>query len=60
MNVVVHYKMDGRWLVCIAAPGETYEEACAALKRRFPEIEDFRRHGEPEPATVESPQHSGV
>lgn len=44
-NVIVEYREPGaeRWLRCIAAPGETYDEAEASLKRMWPTIET-RRH----------------
>jgi hypothetical protein len=43
-NVLLDYKIDGHWLTAIAAPGETYEQASAAVQRMFPQIEDVRPH----------------
>lgn len=43
-NVLVDYKIDGRWLTAIAAPGETFEECDVALRRMFPQITEVRRH----------------
>lgn len=41
-NVMLEYKIGPTWFTCIAAPGETYEEASAAIQRIFPQIEAVR------------------
>ena len=43
--LLVDYKLDGRWLTVVAAPGESYEECVASMQRLWPQIEGFRPHG---------------
>lgn len=44
MNLVAQYRRGGsdRWLLVIAAPGETFAELEAGLRRQFEDLVDVR------------------